>query len=62
MQNLKAVAMGAVAAIAFFWSSVPNPAIASSIWKCTAGVTQKRLVGQLQGKSAAQIFTRRQLV
>jgi nitrogen fixation-related uncharacterized protein len=29
MQNLKAVAvaMGTVAAIAFFWSSVPNPAI-----------------------------------
>jgi hypothetical protein len=27
MQNLKAVAMGAVAALAFFWSSVPSPAI-----------------------------------
>jgi hypothetical protein len=27
MQDLKAVAMGAIAAIAFFWLSVPNPAI-----------------------------------
>jgi hypothetical protein len=29
MQNLKAVAMGMVAAIAFFWPSVPNPAMSA---------------------------------
>jgi hypothetical protein len=27
MQNLKAVAMGVVAAISFFWPNRPNPAI-----------------------------------
>jgi hypothetical protein len=32
MQDLKAVTMGVVASIEYFWSNMANPAIVSYIW------------------------------